>query len=74
MRSIDTMMAEGKTKPRRSSKDRNDPQRITIETSAHVVAMLDDLVASGLYRATRGEVAEELLREKLREIEKGSRP
>ncbi len=50
--------------------------RGSIPTGLHVlhrVALLDALAASGLYPPERGAVAEELLREKLREIELAKR-
>ena len=69
MRSIDTLMAEGKQRPGRSSKDRHDPQRITFETTLQVGELLDRLAQSGLYPPTRSGVAEEVLRAALRELE-----
>ncbi len=68
MRSIDTIMAEGRR--RAPAKLR---EEIIFETSPQVVAMLDELARSGLYPADRGAVAEELLRAKLREVEETRR-
>ena len=76
MHSLTTIAALNR-QPRRSSKDRDDPQRIVrleIETTPQVVALLDRLAASGLYPPTRAGVAEEVLRTALREIEDRRRP
>ncbi len=64
MRAIEQLTAEGRRRPRAPARP-----EITFETSPQVVAMLDELARSGLYPADRGAIAEELLREKLREIE-----
>lgn len=67
MRSIDTLMAEGQ-RPKGRLVGTKHPT-ITFETSPQVAELLDRLARSGLYPADRGAVAEELLREKLRELE-----
>ncbi|MFL5303052.1 MAG: hypothetical protein ACJ79R_22200 [Anaeromyxobacteraceae bacterium] len=46
-----------------------DDRVIEIETTPQVVALLDELAASGLYPPTREGAAEEVLRAALREIE-----
>ncbi len=68
LRSIEQLTAEGRRRPRAPARP-----EITFETSPQVIALLDDLARSGLYPADRGAVAEELLREKLRELEVAGR-
>jgi hypothetical protein len=49
-----------------------DTEVVKLSTTAAVCGQLDQLVDTGMFGKTRAEVAEQLLREKLRElIEKG---
>ncbi len=65
MRSIDTLMSEG----RRKRDGAHARPSISFETSPQVLELLKQLARSGPYPADVGAVAEELLREKLRELE-----
>jgi hypothetical protein len=72
MRAIETLVAEGRNGARTSKRDAQPEPRevlIRIRTTPQVVALLQELARSGLYPPDAGEVAEELLREKLRELE-----
>ncbi len=72
MRAIETLVAEGKNGARTSKRDPPPEPRevlIRIRTSPQVVELLQELARSGLYPADPAAVAEELLREKLRELE-----
>lgn len=53
---------------RATDKARQAPE-LTLQTSPQVLELLERLARSGLYPADVGAVAEELLREKLRELE-----
>lgn len=69
MRSIEVLMAEGR-RPKARGTAR---PTITFEASPQVLALLEKLSRSGLWPADVGAVAEELLREKLRELEAAGR-
>lgn len=49
-------------------KNSNQPAQVRLATTPQVCELLDQLVATGLFGKTRAEVAEQLMRDKLREV------
>ncbi len=49
-------------------KNSNEPAHVRLATTPQVCALLDRLVETGLFGKTRAEVAEQLMRDRLREV------